>query len=591
MIRQQVMQLIHGPLLMIKSRLSDKNFLIASSILVGLTSGLLAVALKYAVHLMGRVASYAQGSDKFVLIALLPLAGIMLAIFFTRYYLKGDLKKGSAMIVYAILKKSSLIRFTECYGHLVTSALTVGLGGSLGLESPMVSTGAAIGSNYGRTYQLSYKERTVLLGCGAAAGIAAAFNSPVAGVLFVIEVLLTDISASSFIPLIISAACGALVSKIILAEGVTLAFTLQQPFNYHFVPYYVVLGFVCGLASIMYRRIFHGIEMRFENVKRQWAKGIYGGLILFALILFFPPLFGEGYAGVKLLEFNNTQQLIHGSLVADFIQSEPLILTFISLLVIFKAVAAAVTFSSGGNGGSFAPSLVIGSYLGFLFSRFVNFTKLTVLPISNFTIVAMAGILSGIFYAPLTAIFLIAEITGGYGLIIPLMIVSSLSLVTVHLFDPLSMEARKLSKLLKLTVETKDKLLLSRIDLHELIETTFATIDVNASFSDLIKKVAVSSRNTFPVIDANQKLLGLIHLDKIRTIMFDQSRYDTTTLRDLMVKPSATVELTENIYEALAKFESTGQWNLPIVDNGRYKGFLSKSTILSRYRKELMNVS
>lgn len=585
------MRIIRDPLLILKSRLSDKNFLIASSILVGLTSGLLAVVLKYAVHLMGRVASIAQASDKIFWVAMLPFFGIMLAIIFTRYHLKGNLKKGSATIVYAILKKSSYIKFTECYGHLVTSAVTVGLGGSLGLESPMVSTGSAVGSNYGRTYKLSYKERTVLLGCGAAAGIAAAFNSPVAGVLFVVEILLTDISAASFIPLIISAACGALVSKIILAEGVTLAFTLQRPFDYYFVPYYVVLGVVCGLVSVLYRKIFNSIEARFEAVKNQWTKGLIGGMVLFLIILIFPPLFGEGYAGVKLLEFSNTQQLIHGSVVAKLIGSEPLILAFIGLLVIFKAVAAAVTFSSGGNGGSFAPSLVIGSYLGFLFSRLVNLTNITVLPISNFTIVSMAGILSGIFYAPLTAIFLIAEITGGYGLIIPLMIVSSLSLMTVHFFNPLSMEGSKLSKLLKLTVETRDKMLLSRIDLHELIETTFATIDINASFMDLIKKVAASSRNTFAVIDENQKLMGLVHLDKIRAIMFDQSKYESIKLSELMVNPAATVELKENIYEALAKFESTGQWNLPVVDNGRYLGFLSKSTILSRYRKELMNVT
>ncbi|MEJ1238072.1 chloride channel protein [Chryseolinea sp. T2] len=585
------MQLIHRPLLLLKSRLSDKNFLIASSILVGLTSGLLAVVLKYAVHLMGRLPSIAKGSDEFAIVAVFPFVGIILAIYFTRRYLKGYLNKGSAAIVYAILKKSSLIRFTECYGHLATSALTVGLGGSLGLESPMVSTGSAIGSNYARTYQLSYKERTVLLGCGAAAGIAAAFNSPVAGVLFVIEVLLTDISASSFIPLIISAACGALVSKIILSEGITLAFTLQQPFNYYNVPFYVLLGIVCGLVSIVYRRIFHGIEVQFETINNRWLKAIIGGLILFMLIMIFPPLFGEGYEGVKLLELRNPERMLHGSLLAGFIKSEPAILTFVGLLVIFKAVAAAVTLSSGGNGGSFAPSLVIGSYLGFLFSRIANLTKLTTLPVSNFTIVAMAGILSGIFYAPLTAIFLIAEITGGYGLIIPLMIVSSLSLVTVHLFEPLSMEGKKLSTLLKLTVETKDKLLLSRIDLHELVETTFAPVDVNASLKDLVSQIASSSRNMFPVIDDDHKLVGLIYLDQIRRIMFDQSKYETTTVRQLMVKPPAIVELNDNIYEVLSRFESTGQWNLPVIDNGRYMGFLSKSTILSRYRKELMDVS
>ena len=585
------MQLLHKPLLLLKSRLSDKSFLITSSILVGLVSGLLAVLLKFAVHQMGRVASMSKGQNELFIIAILPFTGIMLALVFTRYYLKGALKKGSANIVYAIVKKSSLINIRESYGHLVTSAFTVGLGGSLGLESPMVSTGSAIGSNYGRAYQLSYKERTILLGCGAAAGIAAAFNSPVAGVLFVIEVLLADITAAAFIPLIISAACGALISKIILAEGVTIAFKLQQPFDYHNVPYYIILGIICGLVSILYRKIFHGIELKFEKLSNQWLKALIGGSILFFLILFFPPLFGEGYEGVRMLELKNPQSMVHGSLIENLIVSEDSILAFVALLIFFKAVAAAVTLGGGGNGGSFAPSLVIGSYLGFLFSRLVNLANITTLPVSNFTLVSMAGILSGIFYAPLTAIFLIAEITGGYGLIIPLMIVSSLSLVTVHFFQPLSMEAQKLSSMLKSTIETRDKLLLSRLDLNELVETNFGIVDVNATLKQLTEQIASSSRNLFPVVDDKHKLVGLIHLDKIRNIMFDYTQYESKTVRELMTKPAAVVELNENIYEVLAKFDSTGQWNLPVVENECYMGFLSKSTILTRYRKELMNVS
>jgi CIC family chloride channel protein len=585
------MRILEYPLLLLKSRVSDKNFLIVSSILVGLTSGILAVILKYAVHLMEHVASLPKKSNEFFLVALLPFTGILFAIFFTRFFLNGNLKKGSANIVYAIVKKSSLINFRECYGHLVTSAFTVGLGGSLGLESPMVSTGSAIGSNYGKSYQLSYKQRTVLLGCGAAAGIAAAFNSPVAGVLFVIEVLLTDITASAFIPLIISAACGALVSKIILSEGVTIAFQLQQPFNYYNVPYYILLGIICGLVSVLYRKIFHSIEVRFERMKNIWVKAIVGGLILFILILVFPPLFGEGYEGVKLLEGKNPARMLDGSIIESFANSEGAILMFVGLLIIFKAIAAAVTLGSGGNGGSFAPSLVIGSYLGFLFSRLINLTGITNLPVSNFTLVSMAGILSGIFYAPLTAIFLIAEITGGYGLIIPLMIVSSLSLVTVLFFEPVSLEAKKLSTMLNSTIETRDKLLLSRLELKELVEKNFAVVNVSAMLKDLTRQIASSSRNIFPVTDQNNKLVGLVQLDKIRSIMFDQSKYETTTVQELMVKPPAVVELNENIYEVLAKFESTGEWNLPVVENERYMGFLSKSTILTRYRKELMEVS
>jgi CIC family chloride channel protein len=578
------------PVFFLKSKLSDRNFIIVSSILVGLTSGLAAVLLKYCVHAMGKLVATARVLGEFVLIASLPFAGILLAVFFTKYFLNNQLKKGSAEIVYSIVKRSSFIRFREAYGHLVTSALTVGMGGSLGLESPMVSTGSSIGANFGKNYGLSNKERTVLLGCGASAGIAAAFNSPIAGVLFAIEVLLTDVATAAFIPLIISAACGALVSKIILEEGVTLAFKLQQPFNYLNVPYYILLGMSCGLISLLYRKVFHAIEFRFEAIKNMWIRVAAGGLILCLVILFFPPLFGEGYDGVRLLELKNPERLLTGSIVESLFQTDSTMLIFISLLILFKMIAAAVTLGSGGNGGSFAPSLVIGSYLGFVFSKLTNLSGLAHLPVSNFTLVSMAGILSGIFYAPLTAIFLIAEITGGYGLIIPLMIVSSLSLVVVHLFEPMSMEAKKLSLMLKSTVETRDKLLLSRLDLSDLIETNFAVVDSDANLKDLTKQIASSNRNIFPVIDKDCRLVGVVSLDKIRNVIFDQSKYETLSVKDLMEKPKAIVELTENLHEVLAKFDFTGQWNLPVIENDCYVGFLSKSTILTRYRKELLDV-
>jgi CIC family chloride channel protein len=585
------MMIIDFPFRYLKSKLSQRNFFILSSIVVGILSGTGAILLKLAVHSMARLVSYSRNSDDFWLIALFPLFGIGVSIFIVKKFLNGSLKRGSAEIVYNIIKKSSLIPRREMYGHVVTSAFTVGLGGSLGLESPMVSTGSAIGSNFGRHFQLSYKERTILLGCGAAAGIAAAFNSPIAGVLFAVEVLLSDVVSVAFIPLIISAACGALISKIVLAEGVTLAFRLQQPFDYHNVPYYILLGMFCGLISILYRQIFQSIDLKFELLKSQWSKLIIGGAVMFVLIILFPPLFGEGYEGVRMLELKNPERLLQGSMIEHLVNSDEAMIAFIGFLMIFKIVAAAVTLGAGGNGGSFAPSLVIGAYLGFLFARLVNYTGIAILPISNFTLVSMAGILSGVFYAPLTAVFLIAEITGGYDLMIPLMIVSSISLVVAHLFQPLSMEAKKLSILLKSTVESRDKLLLSRLDLFELIETNFAVVHQEASLKDLTRIISTSSRNVFPVVDDEVKLVGVVHLNTIRTIMFDQSKYETIKVKDLMQRPNAVVELTENLHEVLAKFEATGDWNLPVVDRERYVGFLSKSSILTRYRKELLDAN
>jgi CIC family chloride channel protein len=583
-----MIDLLHQPIIFLRKRFSDRQFLIISSILVGVTSGFAAIVLKYMVHSIGQLVNYTQRSEEFLVIAIFPLLGILLTAFFTKFFLNGSLKKGSASIVYSIIKKSSLIPFRNTYAHLATSALTVGFGGSLGLESPMVSTGAAIGSNYGRTYTLSYKDRTILLGCGAAAGIAAAFNSPIAGVLFSIEVLLTEIAASAFIPLIIAAACGALLSKMVLAEGVTLAFTLQQPFDYNNVPYYVALGLICGLISITYTKLFEKIEHAFEKFPDPWTRAIIGGLILFSIIAVFPPLFGEGYQSVQALERLNAESLTERSILQTVFHSEGLVVLFVVLLVFFKIIAAAVTIGGGGNGGSFAPSLVVGSYVGFVFARTINWLGVTTLPISNFTLVAMAGILSGVFYAPLTAIFLIAEITGGYDLMIPLMIVASLSLLISHIFEPTSLESRKLSLMLKSTVENRDKLLLSRLNLTDLIETNFSVIRHDGTLSDLVKVISSSTRNTFPVVDQSHKLAGIIHLDKIRSIMFDHSKHESVTVRELMDKPTAIVELHENLFEVLMKFEQTSQWNLPVVEDELYLGFVSKSSILTRYRRELM---
>jgi chloride channel protein, CIC family len=454
----------------------------------------------------------------------------------------------------------------------------------------MVSTGSAVGSNFAKTYGLSYKQRTILLACGASAGIAAAFNAPIAGVLFAIEVLLADVSASAFIPLIIAAASGALISKVVLKEGIVLSFSLQQPFNYHNLAYYIALGVIAGFISIYYTRVFRGIEHKMKRFNSPWTKSLIGGVLLFALILICPPLFGEGYESIKLLSLSNAQSLIKASVLKSFVTDEYGLLLFLGALIFLKAIAAAVTIGSGGNGGNFAPSLFVGAYLGYVFSRGVNLLGAAV-PETNFTIVAMAGILSGIFHAPLTAIFLIAELTGGYELMIPLMIVSSLSLTVVRIFEPLSIEGKKLMEKLHVAVENRDALLLTRLEMSALIETNFAMVKPGETLKGLTKIIAGSTRNIFPVVDKSQNLLGIIHLDKIREVMFESEQYEKITVDQLMNKPIATVEMNESLHDVLAKFDKTYQWNLPVLDHGKYVGFLSKSSILTRYRNELLEIA
>jgi CIC family chloride channel protein len=586
---QKVYVILKAPIIYIREKISARQFFIFSSILVGLGSGLAAILLKYFVHsIESLVQFYSTNFEDFFLFAFFPLIGIALTVFFVYFFLHNKFKKGTAEIVYSIAKNSSVLPSRQVYSHLVTSALTVGFGGSVGLESPMVSTGSAIGSSYGRIYQLSYKERTILLACGAAAGIAAAFNSPIAGVLFAIEVLLTDVSASAFIPLIISAASGALLSKIILQGGVILSFSLQQPFNYHNTPFYILLGVIAGLISLYYARAFTWVEERMTSIGNRVVRVIIGGLLLFGLVIVFPPLFGEGYESIKHLGELNTTELVKNSIAFDFFQADLPVMIFLGALVFLKTIAAAVTIGSGGNGGSFGPSLFVGAYLGFVFSKLVNSTGLAQLPESNFMLVAMAGILSGVFYAPLTAIFLIAEITGGYGLMIPLMIVSALSLIVVKYFEPMSMEAKKLSKKLNVSVDNRDTFLLSKLDLAELIETNFSVVRQDDSLKKLIQVIANSKRNTFPVIDEKRELIGLVHLDNIRSIIFSTEHPENVNVKDLMTPPAAVIHVNENLHSVLLKFDETDLWNLPVVDNNQYLGFVSKSSILTKYRAELL---
>ena len=570
-------------------RLTARQFFILSSVLVGLSAGLAAVILKFFVHFISvRVEYYADSYEDFFLFTLFPLVGITLTVLYIRYGLKGKLKKGSAEIVYSIAKESSVLPKTEMYGHILTSALTVGFGGSTGLESPIVSSGSAIGSNYAKTYRLSYKERTILLGCGAAAGIAAVFNSPIAGVLFAVEVLLADVTVSAFIPLIIAAASGALLSKIVLEEGVVLSFTLQQSFDYHNVPFYIVLGILSGLVSLYYGKTFNHFEHRMSLVNNPWKRAVYGGLILCVLLIFFPPLFGEGYESIKYLSSQNAAQLVQNSLLGNFIQEEWQVLLFLMALIFLKAIAAAITIGSGGNGGNFGPSLFMGAYVGFAFSRLINMIGISKIPESNFTLVGMAGILSGIFHAPLTAIFLIAEITGGYGLMIPLMIVSSISITVTHFFQPLSMEGQKLTGKLKLSIEDRDKYLLSKLDLSDLIETSFLPVRPTDHLRDLIQTISRSKRNTFPVVKDDGTLIGLIHLDNVRETIFNHELYDKVIVKELMHPPAATISPNDSLHRVLKKFDETNQWNLPIVEKGKYIGFLSKASILTKYRTELL---
>lgn len=580
----------NGLIIWIQHKLNPKQFIIFSAILIGLTAGLGAVLLKLFVHfLLKNIALFS--SNKQVFIAMFPIVGISLCVIYIRYLNRNRLGKGLANILHAIAKKSSYLPKDQTYSHIISSALTVGFGGSTGLESPIVTTGAAIGSNFGRAYRLSYKERTLLLACGSAAGIAGAFNTPIAGVLFALEVLVVEANITAFIPILIAAASGALCSKMILQEEVLLNFRLREPFDYINVPFYLLLGIFAGIGSYYYARAFIKAESYFKKFEtRTVAKIAVGGIGLFLMIWLLPPLFGEGYNSIKQLSNLNAEAVFKNSAIPIHVFSKPVIYLLVLAAILLKPIATGFTVGSGGNGGNFAPALFMGAFIGFLFSSLITDLGIP-LPISNFTLVAMAGILSGVFHAPLTGIFLIAEVTGGYELIIPLMIVSAMSYAVSIYFMPMSIDMLKLAEKEKIVKTTTDSYLLSNISLDQFVEDDFSRIQEDFKLKQLVDVIAISRRNIYPVLDKNDVLKGLITIDDIREMMFKSEMYDKVNVKELMRRPSYVIKETDDIRSVMKMFDESHLWNIPVVKNGIYKGFISKSTILEKYREVLIQSS
>jgi chloride channel protein, CIC family len=581
------------PLLWLRRHTSDREFMLVSSVLVGFTAGLAAVILKTLVHYLHILLAYGNRLlNQPYWLVIFPLIGILLTVFLVKVLFKGNIGRGTASILYKISQRSSLVERNKMYSHVLTSAITAGFGGSAGLESPIVVTGSAIGSNYGREYHLNYRDRTLLLASGAAAGIAAVFNAPIAGVLFAIEVLLTDISISAFIPLIIAAVVGTLCSKIILQEEILFYIGQREIFEASHVPFYILLGILAGMMSVYYTRMALKVEEIFESYQTQvYKRAIFGGIILGLLIMLFPPLFGEGYDSIRWLERNQAANLLQDSWLAFFGTNEWVLLGFIGALALVKVFATTITIASGGNGGNFAPSMFVGASTGFFFSRFVNLLQIGKLPESSFAMVGMAGILSGVMHAPLTAVFLIAEITGGYTLMIPLMIVAATSFALVKYFEPYSLDTKKLAQKDQLLTHNKDRTVLHIMNIRHIIENDFQQISPEASLGELVQVIAHSKRNLFPVVNEAYQLEGVIQLEKVREIMFKTEKYDLVKVKELMIKPRVVVQYNDSMADVMKKFDESDAWNLPVLNEERYVGFVSKSSIFTKYRKLLIKTT
>ena len=574
----------------IKSLLSERHFIYLSAILVSISTAFAVIILKGFAHNVFLLANYINGYLKLPFInSILPVIGILLTVFVVRKLLKGKIEKGSSRILYAVARKGGIMPRRQMYAQIITSSLTVGLGGSAGLESPITITGAAFGSNFAQNYKLSKKDRILLLACGVAAGIAAAFNAPIAGVLFAIEVVLTDVTITAFIPIMISAATGAIVSTIILNEEVLLSFKQQHPFDYHNIPYYILLGILGGLVSVYHARKFQEIEGWFGRLKKgDYQKGLYGALPLAALIFLSPTLFGEGYESIKILANSHPEELLNNTILESFKENGWVLLAFAGITMLIKVFATGLTLSSGGNGGNFAPSLFVGSYLGFFMAKLLHIVGLAkALPVSSFTIVGMAGLLSGLFHAPLTAIFLIGEITGGYNLMVPLMIVSSISFAVSKQFENHSMDVKHLADKGQVFTSNKDKNILSSIDLLAKVTTELETIKTTHKPDDVINLLAKTKQNVFAVVDEKNRLVGIIDFDSIRHMAFSSFKIKYSKLEEMMQVPEEVVSIEDAVETIMNKFESTGKDYLPILRNDRYYGFIYKAKILEGYRQKL----
>lgn len=585
----KIFRILELGLLLAQNKLSNRQFVYLSSVLVAISSALAVIVLKTFSHSVFNFANYIDSLYNLPYSnSILPIIGILLTVWVIQKFLNGSIQKGTAQIMIAVANKAGVMPKKQMYAQIITSSLTVGMGGSAGLESPITITGAAFGSNYAKHYKFSYKDRALLLACGVAAGISAAFNAPIAGVLFAIEVVLADMSISAFIPLMIASATGALTSNIILKENILLHFSDKLSFSSTNIPYYVLIGIIAGFVSVYHARMFRTIE-HFCSINKfsPYKKALFGASMLGILLFFFPTLFGEGYESIKILSSSNPQKILDNTLLSNYKSNSWILLLFVTATLFIKSIATGLTLGSGGNGGNFAPSLFVGSYLGFVVAKFFSLLGVTNLPVTNFTIVGMAGVLSGLFHAPLTAIFLIAEITSGYNLMVPLLIVSSISFAISKKLEGHSMDIKTLADKGIVFTSDKDKNLLSAIEIKSHIIKDFETLCILDETSKVITKIENSSQLDFPVLDLNQNFIGIAEFKDLKHIIFNEEKIKNTTLKDVVNYNPVVITEHDTTEVIMTKFAESGMYKLFYIHNNKCLGYVKKIKILESYREKL----
>lgn len=573
-----------------EKHIKEKNFVLILALLVGIFSGFAALLLKLIISTIATfLTSHVSLTSGNYLYLVWPIVGIFIVSMFVRYVVRDNISHGVTRVLYAISQKKSRLKVHNMWTSLVASSVTIGFGGSVGAEGPIVFTGAAIGSNLGGLFRLSPRILMMLVGCGAAAGIAGIFKAPIAGMLFTIEVLMLDLTAVSVMPLMIASITGATVAYIFTGYDVEFFFAQSEPFVTGRIPYVILLGVFCGFVSLYFTRVMNMMEKMFGRLKNPWYKLAVGAVILSSLIFLFPPLYGEGYEPINMLLNGQVAQIFDGSIFYNYRHDVWMVILFIGLIILTKVFATSATNGSGGVGGTFAPSLYVGCMAGFFFAILINTLGLSDgdLSTKNFALMGMAGVMSAVMHAPLMAIFLTAEMTGGYELFLPLLIVSTISYGTIRLFLPYSIYTMRLAQRGELLTHEKDKTVLTLLKMDSVIEKDFIEVHPEMTLKEMVDVISRSNRNLFPVTDDNGMLLGVVLLDDIRNIMFRPDLYRKMYVRKFMSMPPARIEVGETMDKVMKTFDDTNAWNLPVVENGRYVGFVSKSKIFNSYRRVL----
>ena len=584
-------KIIHNLLNRRAKYFQQRQFIYLLSGIVGLAVGLSAVLIKNIVHLIKHWLTVGLAGDfQHYLYFVFPIAGILLTILFIRYINKRPVGHGIPSVLHAISKNRGMIRRHNLYSSIVTSALTVGFGGSVGLEGPTVATGAAIGSNIGRSFNLSYKEIVLLLACASAGAMSAIFKAPIAAIVFALEVIMLDLTVWSMIPLLIASATAGLTSYLLTGQNVLYSYEITDPFQLSEVHLYIFLGIFTGLLSVYFTRVYNFISARFAKITNVYKKLLIAGGILGVIIFFLPSLYGEGYENINRSLQGDYLFIFDDTFYESISSNIWIVLILLLLIILFKSFATSLTFAAGGIGGIFAPSLFTGVNAGLFFALLMNQLGADI-PVSNFALVGMAGAIAGVIHAPLTAIFLIAELTGGYELFMPLMLVSTISYGTVRLFEKNSVYTVQLAQRGELMTHDKDKNILLMMNVSELIEKNFNKIHPDDSLGDLVKVIKRSKRNVFPVVDDEGYFQGIVKLDEIRNIMFESDRYETTKVRDLMFMPQYTIGLNEPMEAVARKFHDSGRYNIAVLQDGKYLGFVSRAKVFSSYRAMLKQFS